>query len=490
MRPMRWARPKSVGSLMLLGLALATLPLAVAVLNAAVQMRTLASTSQDLVLRGVEATRSSQVLLSSIASMERTARLYQVLGDRKLLDAYAQTDRRLTATRETLGRQLAGDDARTNLDSVARLQAQLREGLRRAPPGTRESAQLLRQFDALNSVASRIADGGNRQLEAELEALGTGADSARRRLIIQSSLLIPLTLAVVLLVTYWLGRPLREIDRAISELGRGTFDNPIAVRGPEDLERLGRQLEWLRVRLLDLAQERNRFLRHMSHELKTPLANIREGADLLMDGTVGELDHNQREVLAILRDNGIKLQRLIENLLSFSAWQSQSLGVELSEFRIRPLVKQVLENQQLTLLSQRIRLDTRVDDVTLYADRGKLRLVLENLVSNAIKYSPRGGEIHVLARQDADDLVLEVADSGAGIAPEDRAHVFDAFYTGRPSSSSVRGTGIGLSVVMEFVTAQGGKVEIVDGEYPGAHFRLRMPLRVSESATPPISNAG
>ena len=83
----------------------------------------------------------------------------------------------------------------------------------------------------------------------------------------------------------------------------------------------------------------------MSHELKTPLANIREGTELLMDGAVGALDNNQREVVAILRDNGIKLQRLIENLLSFSAWQKESIGLELSEFRLRPLVKQVLSHR-------------------------------------------------------------------------------------------------------------------------------------------------
>ena len=128
----------------------------------------------------------------------------------------------------------------------------------------------------------------------------------------------------------------------------------------------------------------------MSHELKTPLANIREGTELLMDGAVGELDSNQREVTGILRENGIKLQRLIENLLSFSAWQTNSIGLETSEFRLRPLVKQVLENQQLTLLSQRVRLDVKIEDVTLVADRGKLRLILENLLSNAIKYSPEG----------------------------------------------------------------------------------------------------
>ncbi len=173
-------------------------------------------------------------------------------------------------------------------------------------------------------------------------------------------------------------------------------------------------MEWLRQRLLDLAHERNRFLRHMSHELKTPLANIREGTELLMDGAVGELDSNQREVAGILRENGIKLQRMIENLLSFSAWQTSSVGLEATQFRLRPVVKQVLENQQLTLLSQRVRLDVRIEDVTLIADRSKVRLILENLVSNAVKYSPKGGTIHLRARTAAEMLELDVADSGPG----------------------------------------------------------------------------
>jgi two-component system sensor histidine kinase GlrK len=298
-------------------------------------------------------------------------------------------------------------------------------------------------------------------------------------------LLAPLTLIAILALTLSIGRPLRAIDRAIGELGRGTFSRSIAVPGPRELERLGAQLEWLRLRLLDLAQERNRFLRHMSHELKTPLANIREGAELLMDGAVGPLDNSQREVVAILRDNGIKLHRLIENLLSFSAWQKESVGLDLSEFRLRPLVKQVLESQQLTVVSQRVRLEVKVDDLMLRADRGKVRLIIENLLSNAIKYSPKGGTVYLQAAKQDTQLVIDVADTGAGIPPEERARVFEAFYTGRPPAGvQVKGTGIGLSVVLEFVNAHGGTIEIVDGEYPGAHFRIRMPVL---SITHPVS---
>jgi two-component system sensor histidine kinase GlrK len=215
----------------------------------------------------------------------------------------------------------------------------------------------------------------------------------------------------------------------------------------------------------------------MSHELKTPLANIREGTELLMDGAVGELDSNQREVTGILRENGLKLQRLIENLLSFSAWQTSSVGLETSEFRLRPLVKQVLENQQLTLLGQRVRLEVKIEDVTLNADRGKMRLILDNLLSNAIKYSPKGGAIYLSATADADQLLLDMADAGPGIPHDERAHIFEAFYTGKAARGvSVKGTGIGLSVVLEFVAAHGGTVQIVDGQFPGAHFRITMPL--------------
>jgi len=115
------------------------------------------------------------------------------------------------------------------------------------------------------------------QIDRELNGLQLATQLAQRNLFWETLLLVPMTLAVVGVFTYLFGRPIRAIDRAISELGRGTFSRPIAIRGPADLERLATQLEWLRGRLLDLAQEKNRFLRHMSHELKTPLANIARG---------------------------------------------------------------------------------------------------------------------------------------------------------------------------------------------------------------------
>src|SRR5580700_755816 len=483
---MRWGRPKSLSGLMLVGLALIAVPLLIAILTAVLQIRDLADTGQKIVVQGVTGARASQSLFEQIASLERTARLHEVLNDPKLLDLYRTQDERLSGTREQLQR-LTTSPARQTLQELGQLQESIRATVMSTPAGTGAAlaSDLSERFAQLSALVERVAQQSNAQVDAEVAALEERTLDARRRLLWQAALLLPLAVIAVFVLTVGVGRPLRQLDRGISELGEGTFTNPIAVGGPHDLERLGRQLEWLRQRLLELAHERNRFLRHMSHELKTPLANIREGTELLMDGAVGELDSNQREVAGILRENGIKLQRMIENLLSFSAWQTSSIGLDSSEFRLRPVVKQVLENQQLTLLSQRVRLDVRVDDVTLIADRSKIRLILENLVSNAVKYSPKGGTIHLKARSQSLQLVLDVADAGPGVPMEDREHVFEAFYTGRAAKSiAVKGTGIGLSVVLEFVSAHGGTIEIIDGEYPGAHFRITMPINTADGGLP------
>ncbi|HTD12852.1 MAG TPA: histidine kinase dimerization/phospho-acceptor domain-containing protein, partial [Steroidobacteraceae bacterium] len=347
---MQWGRPKSLSGLMLVGLALIAVPLLAAILTAVLQIRELADTGQQIVIQGVTGARASQALFGQIASLERTARLYEVLKDPKLLDLYRTQDERLTNTRDQLRLQAATDTQQT-LGQLGDLQRSIRVTLMgaRADSAAGTVSDLSARFAQLSSLVERVAEQSNAQVDAEVAALEDQTQRTRKELLWWAAALLPLALIAVFVLTIGVGRPLRQLDRAISELGEGTFTNPIAVRGPHDLERLGGQLEWLRQRLLELAHERNRFLRHMSHELKTPLANIREGTELLMDGAVGELDSNQREVAAILRENGIKLQRMIENLLSFSAWQTSSVGLEATEFRLRPLVKQVLENQQLTL---------------------------------------------------------------------------------------------------------------------------------------------
>jgi two-component system sensor histidine kinase GlrK len=475
---MRLVRPKSLSGLLVIGFALVAIPLLAAVVNATVQMRRLTQQSEALAHLGVQVTRHNQELAESLTGLRRNAGFYQVTGkdlNKKLIFQH----------RDEVEASLVALEGANPLPATAQLTASVRADVERL---TREfeaaegpSPALARAIDEFAHTEEAVSALGRQtttDLDTRLEALQVSAIETQKQLFWQAAALVPITAVILVVFVSLLARPIRQIDQAISELGRGTVSRPVVVRGPSDLERLGRQLEWLRLRLRDVEHEKNRFLRHMSHELKTPLANIREGTELLMEGAVGPLDPNQREVANILRENSIKLQRLIENLLSFSAWQAKAVGLELSQFSLRHLVRSVVSAQQLTLVANRVKLDIKVQDVEITADRGKLRLILDNLLSNAVKFTPREGTIFIHALTYKDHLILDVADTGPGIPRDERSAVFDAFYTGKTEQAGkVKGTGIGLSVVTEFVQAHGGTIELVDGVHPGAHFRIRLPAR-------------
>ncbi|MBC7983868.1 MAG: HAMP domain-containing histidine kinase [Candidatus Obscuribacterales bacterium] len=483
---MRFLRPRSLTGLMLIGFALVSIPLLIAVITAAAKVRRLSEQSTQLVQSGVATTHQTQQLFQQIASMERSVRVYQVLRDNTLLTVYRETRDRFVQTLSEIESPQIDARRGAQLQALRRLQQDIDEAiLAGKPPTDSEMVAVLQRFSLLWDATGKLAEFTSAQIDSGLSKLQVATTETQAYLFSLSAGMILLTAALVALFTLRLMHPIRQIDSAISRLGKGTFSKPIAVSGPSDLVALGHQLEWLRSRLLELAQERNRFLRHMSHELKTPLAALREGTELLMDGAVGPLDSSQREVVAILRDNSIRLQQLIENLLSFSAWQARHTGLEITEFRLRPLVKSTLETHQLTALAQRVHLDLKVQDIELRADRAKLKLILDNLVSNALKYSPRGGSIYLHARAEKEQLILDVADTGPGIAQDERSAIFDAFYSGRaPIAGHLKGTGIGLSVVLEFVQAHGGSIDIMDNVFPGAHFRVRLPLAPSAEAVP------
>jgi two-component system sensor histidine kinase GlrK len=476
---MKIYRPKSLNGLILVGFGLVGLPLLIAVIWALVNLDRLAEQSEQLVTTGVSAAENNRLLVERVGSLERVARQYHVLGNPDSLQLMRQdlesVEDRLAAmaplTAETGATALASSIAAGARRIVTTLS---KEGL-----GSAEAEAAIADFAPLRQRVGELTTVISAFVEAELKALQDSTRRAQRVSAWQVAALVPGTLILVLFFILLVAKPIRQLDTAISQLGQSGFSKPIAVKGPTDLERLGQQLEWLRLRLLELAQEKNKFLRHMSHELKTPLANIREGTELLLDGTVGELDQPQREVTDILRVNGLKLQQLIENLLSFSAWQTKTEVLTLSDFALRALVISVAKEQRLALKSAHIQLKLEIDDLYVNADRDKIRTVLDNLLSNAVKFTPKGGYITIRASETPSSFVLEFGDTGPGIPNEESPRIFEAFFQGRrEQGGQVAGTGIGLSVVLECIQAHEGSVELVDSdEFSGAHFRIDIPQK-------------
>jgi two-component system sensor histidine kinase GlrK len=476
---MKLRRPRSLNGLILVGFGFVALPLLLAVIWALVNLDRVAEQSERLVVTGVSAAENNRRLEEQIGTLERVARQYQVLRNPESLQIILDDFQTLQQQLAEMAPLVAEANATALADSIGRGARSIVTALSNPETSDEQLAAAIDRFAPMQQRVESLTTILSAYVDTELSTLQETARDAQRVSAWQVSALVPGTIVLVLIFTFLVARPISQIDRAIHQLGESGFSKPIDIKGPSDLERLGRQLEWLRVRLLELAQEKNKFLRHMSHELKTPLANIREGTELLLDGSVGELDESQREVTDILRMNGLKLQQLIENLLSFSAWQTKSEELTLSDFPLRAQVIAVARTQRLALKAANIQLKLDVEDIIVNADQDKIRTVLDNLLSNAIKFTPRGGLITVRASRLATSFVLEFGDTGPGIPEEESPRIFEAFFQGRrEQGGQVGGTGIGLSVVLECIQAHDGSVELIDSdEFPGAHFRIHIPQR-------------
>jgi len=243
------------------------------------------------------------------------------------------------------------------------------------------------------------------------------------------------------------------------------------------MQLLGERLDWLRRRSAALEEEKDRFLRHVSHELKTPLTALREGAELLNDQVAGPLAPPQRAVVGIMRDNSVKLQKLIEELLDYQRALHAAASLEVKRLQLDALVREVAESHRLSALAKEQRVVLELASVTVDADPEKLRSIVDNLLGNAIKFTPPGGTISVLAREADGRVSIEVIDSGPGVPLEEREAVFDAFFRGRAKAGGrVEGSGRGRAIARESAGAHGGRISLVAGGR-GGHFRVTLPKR-------------
>jgi two-component system sensor histidine kinase GlrK len=299
-------------------------------------------------------------------------------------------------------------------------------------------------------------------------------DSVIAALTLQLALLALVALALLLLFAYWINKPVRDLTAEIHQLGTEGLSHPIEISGPEELQALGSKLEWLRRQLHESEQQKQQFLRHISHELKTPLSSLREGADLLAEHVAGRLSQQQHEIVEIVRHNGIELQRLIENLLDYNQLPNQRLTFE--EIELAAMWRELLRNYGITIDKKALQLDLHGEVETWVADRPKLRITLDNLLSNAINYTPEGGCIDISWRREAATLIIDVANSGDPIPEEDAERVFEPFFQSTARrTGAIKGSGIGLSVARECIEAQSGSLSLTHHDTLPICFRLLCP---------------
>lgn len=493
------ARPRSIFSLILLGYALIALPIVAVAAVAAIFAKDLADDSNRLLNNGVGVIQRSQTLEDSLIKMDRAVQQYQVLGDPQHLETYSQREIEANVALGDLRSSTQYRKGDWQLDGIAADIETINLALKKNDPKSPELALALAKFSEVHKLASGITDQAQAFISAEANTIEQQAAAHENFLISLSAFLLPIAGGMALLSAYYVVFPLRRLDRAIRDLGADRLDKPISVKGPQELQRLGQELDWLRTRLLTVDQDKNRFLRQMAHELKTPLASVREGVELLAEGVTGPLSEQQAEVVGILNNNSFELQNLIENLLDFEEWREKAGRLDLSFFPMRVLIERCVHRYRVLIASRNLNFLIHCEKFQVYADRERLRMTLDNLISNAIKFSPKGGTVSIAAHLEAatsnsvktsNELLIEIVDEGPGIPANDRRNIFDPYFTGKPPAGRhLQGTGIGLAVVYDCVKAHGGTIAVVDRPSAGACFHIKLPIeyeRASVSVAVPI----
>jgi PAS domain S-box-containing protein len=232
-------------------------------------------------------------------------------------------------------------------------------------------------------------------------------------------------------------------------------------------------------------EQKTRFLATMSHELRTPMNAVIGFVDLLSEESSGPLTDRQKRFLGHVRTAGKHLLRIVENILDYSRLEAGRLQLEVQEFEARPVIQEVLAGISQIDREKTVNLSVEVPEgFVVRADRQRFQQILYNLASNALKFTPRGGQITISARRDDAFAYVSVRDTGVGIAPDQLEPVFEEFHQAR-SNERNQGTGLGLAITQRLVQAHGGSITVESAVGQGSCFSFSLPFANAQTSPAP-----
>jgi two-component system sensor histidine kinase GlrK len=464
----------SFRQLLFAGFGLIALVIGASSVQALLTLERVARLGRETAAQTVLLAEQSQRLAERTLAMERSARQFMVLDEAVFRDRYLSA---WDEAKAALALQAAERAPASALAAEWRAQAQsvwlaLNGAHRQRRSG---QAALERVFARLPLINAELAAQNKAAMAQRNDAIFSELEQQRRWL---SAMVGGALLLSAILASWfgtWLARPLRRIGQAIGRLGENRFDEAVVVGGPADMRRLGAQLDWLRQRLAALDDDQQRFVRHISHELKTPLAALREGVALLGEEVAGTLTAGQREIVGILGQNSASLQTQIEDLLRYNTAIYDAQHLRRASIDMLALLHKVVDDQRLQWQARGLQLAVHGGAPALLGDADKLAVALANILSNALRFSPAGGSVDIALASVWGGVRIDVIDQGPGVAATDAARIFEPFYQGhQPATGARNGNGIGLSIVREYVGAHGGTVQLIPRPQ-GAHFRIELP---------------
>jgi two-component system, NtrC family, sensor histidine kinase GlrK len=471
--------PRSFFRFLILAFVLVTAPLVVSLVQLTLEANSQAAGSGAAVRKVAAVLKDVEALGPPLTQIERLVRQSLALNEPVPLDLLDNAHAQFTQVATRLLQVDQATDVLSDMRALAKAEGGLVITLR-ANPLVRE---LPNDLEQISEQLQALSDAGNRTAAREIGLLQAAFAQAQRHAVVGLAVALPLALLLAGIFTVALARPLTRIEDAIRAMGAGRLDEPIRIGGPRDVRMLGERLNWLRTRLSDLEGYRELLTRSISHDLKTPLTSMVEGLELLRQGVAGPLSPRQSEVVGIMHDSAHALSDKISGLLTVRSSALRDSPVDLRPVQLRELVMAVVSHHRLVAQGRQLNLQVLGPDIRLSADGPKLRIVFDNLLSNAIRFSPDGGGIDIELSLRGEQAHIVVADDGPGVPMGDIDRIFDPGYRakGQPEHAVV-GSGVGLSIAREFVLSHGGKLllQAAQGRRKGAHFSVVLPSALPE----------
>ncbi|GAB2699316.1 HAMP domain-containing sensor histidine kinase [Nocardia thraciensis] len=287
--------------------------------------------------------------------------------------------------------------------------------------------------------------------------------------------LTTLSAMVIALVTsqflaHGITRPLREMTTAAQRMAHGDYTHRVRASSRDEVGQLAAAFNQMAADLAAADQQRRDLIANVSHELRTPVSALNAVLENLVDG-VSEPDPKTLKTALAQTE---RLSVLVSELLDLSSIEAGAMPLDREELCVAPLFDEVIAEAEVMAAAAgrgvRFRGEVAPTTATVYADRARLHQVLLNLLDNAARHGPAGGEVRIDARPSGSELVIDVQDEGPGIPPADRARVFDRFTRGGRTDGG--GTGLGLAISRWVVDLHGGTIAVTD---PGSRIRVALP---------------
>jgi two-component system sensor histidine kinase GlrK len=292
----------------------------------------------------------------------------------------------------------------------------------------------------------------------KVERLSKTGRQARTTAMVVSAVSLLFGIALAVLITRSITRPLSAMQQKTKDIADGVFEADLKVPSSPEIGALAQAFNTMCSKLKEVDRMKSDFFALMSHELRTPLTSIKEGTNLVLEGCCGEVTEKQKKVLLIMAEESNRLIGLVNSVLDLAKLESGLLAFNFGKADLSPLIERVVKEVGPLAEAKRITIIREVRDLPpLTMDAERMLQVLRNLIGNALKFTPRGGTVSITARREKDAVIVAVIDTGPGIPKEHATAIFDKFRqvpgTGRPT-----GTGLGLAIVKHIILAHGGSV--------------------------------